>query len=187
MYIDCSYIRVLFIHSSPARQKSVDKVIPPQRPPPPKIKAFASQQELGINFMSSVQTPLDVNNKKPKPPIRTRKKKYITEDLQQNSRQSEFVELSTSDAVVEYQNQDEVRVVEQVEAMKVEEPKMDTLTEDRLLEEKEEITEGYRQEDSKTVREIELDKDDWEVISDSAADEESRHVIMDEPCLQPNG
>ncbi len=170
----------------------MDKVSPPQRPPPPKLsslKGTFSQPELGA--VSNLKTlSLDVGrsySKKPKPTIRTRKKKFISaDDVNQNSRQSEFVELSTSDVVIEYGNQeDEVRMVKQVE-MRGQEQKLDTLTEDKEKEEDDSI-ETDRQE---YVKEIDLEKDDWEVIPDSAADRggvESGQVIMDEPCLQPNG
>lgn len=172
-------------HSSPARHKSSDKVTPPQRPPPPKFRTVTSQPDIGTN-----STPLDVSSKKPKPPIRTRtrKKKFIAEDPIQKLRQSEFVELSTSDVLAEPGGQEEENhAVEPIET--TQENKLDTVVEDRLQQVNEEMMEDDRQEDSKpaTVGEIELDKDDWEVISDGAADDESRQVIMDEPCLQPNG
>ena len=174
-------------HSSPARHKSSDKVSPPQRPPPPKFRTVTSQPDISTN---SITPSVDVSSKKPKPPIRTRtrKKKFFAEEARQNSRQSEFVELSTSDVVVELVGQEEeIRAVEPVET--TQENRLDTVTEDKLPEENEENVEDERQEDGKpsAVEEIELDRDDWEVISDGAAEDESRQVIMDEPCLQPNG
>ena len=182
--------------SSPSRQKSLDRVTPtkpPQRPPPPKL--FKGSESGTMSSASTQKISGDTDHsssKKPKPPIRTRKKKFITdEELMQNSRQSEFVELSTSDIVIEHENQgEEVRLVEDVNS-KIQEPKLDTLTEDKVLEEKEEAAGTETQDDVGAVREIDLDRDDWEVIPDSATNsvgsEDSPHVVMDEPCLQPNG
>ena len=57
-----------------------------------------------------------------------------------------------------------------------------------ILEEKEESGESSgRNESDSGQAELDLDRDDWEVIPDSATKEQSGRVIMDEPCLQPNG
>ena len=156
----------------------MDKASPPkpspQRPPPPKIGSFkgSSSKEHDPSPTNPIPAIETVSYKKPKPPIRTRKKKFATEDVKQVSRQSEFVELSTSDIIVD-EDQSMIRSSSPVNP-----------PEQRLgdLEEKEE------EETSECeVREVDLERDDWEVIPDSAAGEESRQVVMDEPCLQPNG
>ncbi len=119
----------------------------------------------------SSNSALDAQQK-PKPPIRARKKKFIpTEDAKQLPRRSEFIELSTSDIVV-----DRGGVVP------------DEAEEIMLQEEKEEV-EGttVSDPDKRTDGEIDLDKDEWEVIPESAASDDSCKVVMDEPCLHPNG
>ena len=69
----------------PVSVKSPVPMLPPRRPAPtPDVDALATA---------------DANQIKPKPPVRTRKKKFAT--FEPSSRQSEFVELSTSDIIME--------------------------------------------------------------------------------------
>lgn len=190
--------------SSPVRQRSLDKNSPPkqlpQRPPPPKIalRKAATLKETVSPTRNFQNHSFDVEHSisKPKPPIRTRKKKFFaTESVKHPMRQSEFVELSTSDIIVDFGNQgDEIRIVPNVtvssttvESVSPEQQQMVTVTEDVVVEEVggvEDEEEMVEDAEKKTPKEIDLDRDDWEVI---AAAEDSDTAVMNERCLQPNG
>lgn len=180
--------------SSPVRQK----VSPPKpvRPPPPKYVPRKA-----LPHVASLDSAIQIGTvgAKPKPPIRTRKKKFFTTDDVKPPRQSEFVELSTSDIVVDASSPSgEVRVLP-IGATDVEWKEEDatttsttsTTTSIALLEvpeEREEVEEEGSDTDLRTERgEIDLDKDEWEVIPDSAAGGDSNKGITEEHCIQPNG
>lgn len=146
----------------------MEKVKPvPQRPPPPR---FVPRKGLSVDDSpsgtGSQQSSLEFCNKtqKPKPPVRTRKKKFLSVDeLDQATRQSEFVELSTSD-IVEYENEGE-KITDQKSCIPEEDIEV--------------------QEDS-TNQIKGTDKEEWELISENAA-EPVPNVNVEESCLQPNG
>lgn len=132
---------------------------------------------------------METTSLKPKPPIRTRKKKFFTTDDVKQPRQSEFVELSTSDIVVEVDSSSpagEVRVVPSA-AAGVESQEQDATTLAGVLEEREEGEEEGSDTDRRNGGEFDLDKDEWEVIPDSAAGDDSRKVVLEERCIHPNG
>lgn len=169
----------------------------PQRPPPPKLVPRKAAFQTDFHASTSVDQHVDNSSKRPKPPIRTRKKKFITtEDVKQPPRQSEFVELSTSDIIVDFGSQGgEIRIVSDAagKELKDQEKKMDTLIEDKSQEDRdrEEVESGECDEkadsDPEKRTEDDLDKDEWEVIPNSATNDDTQRVIMDESCLQPNG
>ena len=178
------YYNIIYF-SSPVQQKSVSSSkVGPQRPPPPKLVP-----RLNIPKQRSLDSELAIH--KPKPPVRTRKKKFhIAEDVPP-SRQSEFVEISTSDIVVETGDDGEMRVVsEDVPSAETEQGKMDTVVEDAVQEDREEAESGERNgsdSENRTESNLDLvDRDEWEVIPDSVTNRDSSGVT-DEPCLQPNG
>ena len=199
---------------SPVRQKKNF----PERPPPPKF----AQRKIAPDSPSEIlmqRRPFEIDKaiQKPKPPVRTRKRKFIqSEDgksPQPSIRQSEFVELSTSDVIVDCgdQGDGEIKVV----AFNVADtgknplalpPENEVLEEDEEHEgEDEEHEAENRKSDNKGTNEgevearevdgpdlsdheVELDKDEWEVIPVSAASEETLDKKdSDESCLQPNG
>lgn len=187
--------------SSPVRQKSKDL---PQRPPPPKLmprKNISLAESADVSTLktlaaemsvdSTTKTSVDEKNsaQKPKPPIRTRKKKFCSaEETRQLPRQSEFVELSTSDIVIDASGGIHIAgsTEQGVDAI-------NTLVEDKVQEGEEEkeanseVVGDDSESDKRTANEIELDKDEWEVIPDDATNEGSSKGVLDEPCLQPNG
>ena len=144
------------------------------RPPPPRYVPRKA-----LPHATSVDSAVESTNAKPKPPIRTRKKKFFTTDDVRHPRQSEFVELSTSDVVVDTSSPTgELHVVPMATGVELkDEDTATTLVE--VLEEREEGAEEGSDAD--------LDKEEWEVIPDSAAGEDSNKGIMEEHCIQPNG
>ncbi len=113
---------------------------------------------------------------KPKPPVRTRKKKFASvEEVRQPPRQSEFVELSTSDIIVDCNDGGEVRVVS--------DGVMDKSK--NALQKLEEVKEEGEGETLAGNSGVDLYRDDWEVIPDSAANQ--AEMSRDESCLHPHG
>jgi hypothetical protein len=134
---------------------------------------------------------------KPKPPIRQRKKKFFTTDdlKQQQSRQSEFVELSTSDIVVDSSSPSgEVHVLPNVAGvllspagvgLKEPDSRAATALPGVPEEGEEEGEQGEDQDNPESGRtEVDLEREEWEVIPDSAAENVD---VLEEPCIQPNG
>lgn len=164
----------MYLCSSPVRQKTGSPP-KPVRPPPPKYVPRRT-----VPHAVSIDS-VDISSQKPKPPVRTRKKKFFTTDDVKHPRQSEFVELSTSDIIVDVSSPGgEVRVVSDGAESKEQDGNM-------LAEVQEEVEEGEDLGSEGVAGEIDLDKDEWEVIPDSAAGDDSQKVIFEERCIHPNG
>ena len=121
----------------------------------------------------------------------------MNDEIKPPPRHSEFVELSTSDIVVSSGPSGEILIVSDPASVEPDnlqeqpdnhEYKMDTLPEDVLQEEREEVeaVDDHDRDDDPERNQSDRDEE-WEVIPDSATNAESNKLVLDEPCLQPNG